>query len=299
MIVGDTHGNTDWMRQYIYPVAMTLQADAVVVLGDFGAWEHTSAGVQFMDDMGALATTTEIPLYWLHGNHDKFSHTVEHYQPDGRGFLVCRESLFYIPQGHTWMWEGVSFRSFGGAYSIDKAWRVQREQENFMRLMRKAGLRKEATGKSTVVPRQDGTLWFPEEQMTDADMTELLEADNRHKDIVLSHDKPYSAKPQWNRKDLPGCLGNQLRLERALRAHQPLWWFHGHLHYAYRDNVYGGTWGTTVVGLEPDGAAAEAGWKSKHTWAVADLVDGKATVKSGLEMYVDKQQMAENILSLR
>lgn len=298
LIVGDTHGNTPWLRGYIYPVALTLQADVIVVLGDFGAWEHTPAGIKFLDQVNQLGVDSGIPLYWLHGNHDKYSHTVAKYEPNQRGFLVCRQFVFYIPQGHTWSWGGVTFRSFGGAYSVDKAWRIDQENSRYIRDLRKAQHKRAETGVTEVVPSTAGTLWFPEEEMTDNEMDELLAADSDRKDIILSHDKPYSAKPDWNRKDLPGCVPNQLRLERALRAHRPQWWFHGHLHYHYTDSIHGGTWGTTIIGLEPDDQAAEPGWKNRHTWALAELVDGQATVTLGREIHLDGELMNDAWSSL-
>ncbi len=291
LIVGDTHGNADWLSRYIYPVAMTVHADAVLVLGDFGAWEHTEAGVQFMNDCNRLAKAAQIPLYWLHGNHDKHSHTLAAYEPNERGFRPCRDWVFYIPQGHAWTWDGVDLRSFGGAYSVDKAWRLQQELNRYANNLRKANQRRLATGATSVVASTDQTLWFPEEEMTDIEMDELLAADSEPKQIVLSHDKPFSAKPKWNRKDLPGCMANQLRLERALRAHQPDYWFHGHLHYFYVDNVQHRDGATTIIGLEPDDDAAEPGWKAKHTWSLVELSDGKTDVKTGLDVYLDPDFM--------
>lgn len=278
-MVGDTHGNIHWLRTYIYPVAMAIEAHAVVVLGDFGAWEHTTKGVAFMDDCDEMAAAADIPLYWLHGNHDKWSHTMARYgdNRDAKGFVACRDHVFYIPQGHCWTWAGVSYRSFGGAYSIDKSWRVQAEKMRYQKMLVEA---RHQVGRgslftSDVVPDQTGTLWFPEEEMTDDEMDDLLRQDWYEKDIVLSHDKPLSANPGWDRQNFPACVPNQLRLERALRLHKPDFWFHGHLHYHYVDTVHGDGWGTTVVGLDPDQAAREhESWRRDHTWAVLDTGGG-------------------------
>lgn len=301
LIAGDTHGNAKWLREYIYPVAMTTGAEAIVVLGDFGAWEHTPAGVVFMDDVNEMAFDSGIPLYWLHGNHDKHSHTVEHYRDQEMlgGFLACRDRVFYIPQGNTWTWGGVPFRAFGGAYSIDKVWRVQREQENYLRDLRQTQTEAREFGRpANAIASTAGTLWFPEEEMTDAQMTEMLRVDSARKQIVLSHDKPYSAIPPWNRKDLPGCVPNQLRLERALRAHRPTYWVHGHLHYHYQHTITGESWKSTVIGLEPDIDAAEPGWKEAHTWLLADCENAKLTVKLGSQVHLDVDVMQEAMMAM-
>lgn len=269
LIIGDTHGNTGWVRFYIYPVALVVGADAIVQLGDFGAWEHTSAGLDFMNEVGDAAQDAGIPLYWLHGNHDKHSLTTELYKSDQRGFLSCRERVFYIPQGHSWQWEGVRLRSFGGAYSVDKQWRVQADRQR---------------GRTEY-------LWFPEEEMSDGEMTRLLAVDHGKKEIILSHDKPFSSKPGWNRKDIAACIPNQMRLEQALRVHKPDWWLHGHLHFFYRDVLRGADYQTEVIGLDPDSDAAEQQWQSSQTWVVADLDQGQVTIKTGLDTFVDQEAL--------
>jgi hypothetical protein len=301
MIVGDTHGNARWLSEYIYPVALTIGAEAIVVLGDFGAWEHTPAGVVFMDRVGDLSALSGIPLYWLHGNHDKWSLTVDQYscQISRQGFLICRDLVFYIPQGHTWTWAGVDLRAFGGAYSVDKRWRLEREDHKYRQLLRQRSYKLTEKGHQVLpVPSQQGTLWFPEEEMTDGELDALLAVDSSRKQVVLSHDKPYSAKPGWDRKNFPECVPNQLRLERALRAHKPAWWLHGHLHYHYVNRVLGEDWATTVVGLEPDDNAAEPGWKQANTWIQADLLDGKIEVKLGRQVYLNAEIMQDFISKL-
>jgi Icc-related predicted phosphoesterase len=275
MIVGDTHGNIEWLRKYIFPVAMTVKANVIVVVGDYGAWEHTEAGRLFMNRVDLLAAKARTPLYWLHGNHDKWSHTMKTYGHlrDADGFVRVRENVFYIPQGHCWTWGGTSLRSFGGAYSVDKSWRVQAEKDAHYKIVRQArSLASTSVLGTDDIPDQRGTLWFPEEEMTDADMEQLLLDDFATKDIVLSHDKPMSAKPGWNRKDFAVCVPNQLRLDRALRVHKPKLWIHGHLHYHYVDELNGQDFRTTVVGLEPDNDAAEsAAWRRENTWLLLEL----------------------------
>lgn len=286
LIVGDTHGNTNWLSYYIYPVAMALECDKIIVLGDFGYWEHTDAGVEFLDRVDSFSADCGIPLYWLHGNHDKHSLALKSHgeRRDDEGFILCRDNVLYIPQGHAWAWEQRTFRSFGGAYSVDKSFRLKAERRNYEFLLRKEQYRAEAAGTlPRPVPSQAGTLWFPEEQMSDEDMDELLAADSELKNYVLSHDKPLNARPRWNRKDIAACEPNQRRLQRALEAHQPTHWFHGHLHYRYQDLVRSGPdTATTVIGLDPDTDAAEFDWHPTQTWVLLDLrADGTDGVIPG------------------
>lgn len=298
ILAGDTHGNYEWFRRYLFPVAMVTDADALIVLGDFGAWEHTEAGRTFMDDVDIIAGKAGVTLYWLHGNHDKWSHTVAHYRlRDDDGFLKVRENVRYIPQGHSWNWQGVNFRSFGGAYSIDKSWRVEEEQLREVRLKRAARAKVGGGGVfgSDEVPSQTGTLWFPEEEMTDDELEQLLHDDFGIKDVILSHDKPMSATPGWDRKQFPACVPNQMRLERALKVHKPRWWFHGHLHFFYTDQLAGPGFKTDVVGLEPDNNAADnPGWKRENTFVELNLMPGwEPRIRLGQHVELPQAQLAE------
>lgn len=256
-------------------------------LGDFGYWEHEQAGADFLDLLGGQAADTGIPFYWLHGNHDKHSLAMKYYSDNVTmdGFLWCRPGVNYIPQGKVWDWAGVRMRAFGGAYSVDKAWRLELEAQR----RRKAETVNDyfgRAGKSLVPTDFSGTLWFPEEEMTDADMDRLLADYSGSVDVVFSHDKPRGSDPGWNRKDLPECWPNQDRLQRALVTHKPELWLHGHLHHAYQSMVRCGDDDrfTCVVGLGPDSDAAPSHWKRTDSWGVLDFGDGRElTYTSGSE----------------
>lgn len=282
LISGDTHGNLPWLSRYVIPAAEYLNVDRILVLGDFGYWEHTVPGVTFLDQ---LNKQLPMPLYWLHGNHDKHSLALKRWgaDRDDEGFIRIRENILYIPQGHSWTWAGAKLRSFGGAYSTDKEYRLRLELKRYQKLAAAEQNRAVRLGVSPrPVPSQSGTIWFPEEQMSATEMDNLLAADSEPKDIVFSHDKPFAAKPGWNRKDLPLCEPNQQLLQRALEVHRPTYWFHGHLHYWYTDVVYTGDKETAVVGLAPDDEAREDIWTREQTWALLELSpDAETTVTCG------------------
>lgn len=288
LILGDTHGHLPWLESYVYPLAGRLEVDGIVQVGDFGYWEHFPDGVQFLDDLSQLATDHEIPLYWLHGNHDKHSLALERYgdKLTEDGFLTCRPGVHYIRQGKAWEWEGVSMRAFGGAYSVDKDYRLNLEAERYRRAVQKESYRAQAGETPRPVASTAGTLWFPEEEMSDEDMTRLLAEDSAPVDIVFSHDKPRGSNPGWNRKDFPECWPNQDRLQHALVKLQPKLWLHGHLHYAYEDNVRCGDDDryTRVIGLGPDNDAAPPGWQRTDSWGVLELLDGQFQYTSGEEV---------------
>jgi len=218
LMAGDTHGDGSHVR-YLLQVAQREGCDRIFVLGDFGYWEHMNEGINFLDRANLNANLKNIPIYFLDGNHDKTSLLLEKYgwtaeTGDGEGFLMVRPYVRYSPRGHQWEWGGKQFISLGGAYSVDKESRLEREAK---------------TGKPE-------SLWFPEEEMTNEEMEEILDrAAPETVDVMLAHDKPRSSTPGWNRKEFVECFANQERLERAIEVLRPSYYFHGHLHYRYTE----------------------------------------------------------------
>lgn len=254
MFAGDTHGNEHTVRKIVNEAA-ELGCDVIFQLGDFGYWEHTYDGVEYLNNVERYCKKSDIPIYFLDGNHDKTSLLLRLYhEQDAEGFIRVRDHVMYSPRGHRWVWDGLAFVSFGGAYSVDKGWRLEKEREKALKIMKKNSYRPTTRQLSEDT---SGTLWFPEEEMTDADMDAFLMEDSSPVDIMLAHDKPRAANPEWNRKDLMECWPNQDRLQRAIKTLKPKLFLHGHLHYQYVDQIPCGDnyQYTTVRGLNADGAA--------------------------------------------
>lgn len=258
---GDTHGEIGTIKS-ILREAKKNECDRVFVLGDFGYWEHTAEGVYYLDRVDHYAKLYGIPVYFLDGNHDKTSLLLENYDVlDGEEFIHVRDYVKYSPRGHRWTWDGLRFASFGGAYSVDKDWRLHMEKKRAEQIAHQNSYRTSSQQKSIDTSE---TLWFPEEEMTDIDMDQFLK-DDSPVDIILAHDMPRGANPKWNRKNLEECWPNQDRLQKAVLKLQPKLYLHGHLHYAYTDKVRCGDDDkfTTVIGLNADG--------EKGTTMVMDL----------------------------
>lgn len=261
LIAGDVHGNTQHAI-WLINTAVREGCDRVVQLGDFGAWEHMLDGVDFFDAVGKWAVQEKVPFYFLRGNHDKSSLILEKYGDNvtSEGFLECRPGLYYIPDGLSWTWGERTFFALGGAYSVDKGWRVAQEQHD---AERGGGNR-------------SGWYWFPEEELTDQEVDDLLLAHfalgKGKVDVMLTHDKPRSANPRWNRKDLPECWPNQDRVERAAKAVGPEMWLHGHLHFRYSDLIRLGDndW-CHVEGLDADPAVGDRFYRVRNSYVVLDL----------------------------
>lgn len=252
MLAGDTHGNTSHVITLL-DNAKNHGASRIFQLGDFGAWEHTAGGKKFFDDVSRHSVSRGVKVYFLDGNHDNTSLVLEKYsgETDDEGFLVVRPNLFYSPRGHRWTWHGTRFISLGGAYSVDKDWRVQEERRT----------------------RKPGSLWFPEEEMTDEEFMDIMDADSSPVDIILSHDKPRRSEPGWNRKNFLECIPNQNRLQHALETLKAKRLYHGHLHFPYQDVVDTGFGHSSLVtGLDADPRAASSPWyKKQDSWTFLEL----------------------------
>lgn len=256
LLAGDTHGNTRHV-QYLLKIAKEQDCDSIFQVGDFGAWEHFASGVEYFDTVDRHARLHGIPVYWLDGNHDKTSLVLDKYgdNKDEEGFILCRPHLRYAPRGHVWEWAGKTFIALGGAYSVDKDYRLAVEAHQ---------------------GQGGGRHWFPEEEMTDQDMeTFILKSPVAVVDYMFTHDKPRGSNPGWNRKDIPECWHNQDRIQKAMTALKPELLVHGHLHYLYNDTVAYEGGETKILGLDCDPAAAEGyRYRQQNSWAVLDVETG-------------------------
>lgn len=264
MLAGDVHGYFNHVITLL-DRARNKGVPRIFQLGDFGAWEHTADGVEYFDDVSRYAEQRGVTVYFLGGNHDNERLVMEMYGDvrDEEGFVRVRKNLYMAPRGHVWEWGGTRFIALGGAYSVDKEWRLQLERVDQFKAERRAARVGE------VPADKSGTLWFPEEEMTDAQFMEIMDRVTENwgtVDVVLSHDKPRGSNPPWSRKDLPECLPNQNRLQHALVELRAKRLYHGHLHFPYtdriptRDGQY--AW---VFGLDCDPRAAE-----HHNYRVED-----------------------------
>lgn len=293
-MAGDTHGNLVHC-QYLVRTAKDKKLDRVLQLGDFGYWPHMDAGIQFLDRLDQFCNILGITFYWVDGNHDKSSMIDELYRLedgsfdpdclDPEGFVKVRKFIRYAPRGHRWTWDGCRFIALGGAYSIDKDMRLKEEHW------------KGENSKWTVAGYRSfaGTYWFPEEEMTDEDMAEILAGDSSPVDVIVAHDKPLAANPGWNRKDYPECLPNQQRLQLAVNTLDPTFFFHGHLHFPYRDimlhSYVGGDepHATAVMGLDCDEEAGQGGfhqYRKEDSWYVFDtsIVPASRDIESFIDL---------------
>lgn len=184
--------------------------DAIVQLGDFAyAGKHRTV---FLNLLEGWLREAGLDLYWVDGNHDDHE-SLELLDENGEGFKQVQGSIFYIPRGHRWTWEGVDFMGIGGAYSIDKEWRLR-----------------------------NGAFWSPFETITYAQA--LHASRDGNVDILFTHDVPWGVKNCYGRmtgggdKDMwPESAANRKTLRAVVDAVEPDWLFHGHCHHFYNESL--------------------------------------------------------------
>lgn len=208
LFAGDTHG--DLMHCFnLIDLAKKEDCDAIVVLGDFGYWEHTNWGIEFLDALNERLNSKKIDLFFIDGNHE--NHTMLRYMyVDGNDDPMpeVRNRIKYIPRGTRFTWDGVSFLALGGAYSID------------------------------VANRLEGSSWWPEEMIT---QSEIMKCGDEKVDVLLSHDAPAEVPidrifPSFHKND-SNTYSNRQMLQAVVDDVDPNWVLHGHYHYRYNHDV--------------------------------------------------------------
>jgi Icc-related predicted phosphoesterase len=228
LVCGDWHGNTVFVENIFNAIAREgWEVDVIVQVGDFGFWEHRDEGVHFLDSLSTFSQESGIPIYWVDGNHENFEILYDQYLK-GRydEFIEIRPSIYYIPRGKTWEWDGVKFMGFGGAYSIDKNHRTPY------------------------------ISWWPQEMASDEEI-ERVRSKNEQVDVLFSHDVPQGVDVLTASGGflLPIASAEHSRylIRQVAEVARPKLIVHGHYHFRY-GMLWGAPWGeVSVIGLTCDG----------------------------------------------
>ena len=169
-ITGDTHRN-------FYRVASlckqlkTSNDDVLIILGDAGINGHGAE-----DDRRLKQELNRLPitLFCVHGNHEQRPQTIAGYtEIFWHGGTVLMEpeypNLLFAKDGEIYKFDGRRCIVIGGAYSVDKFFRLAR-----------------------------GWSWWEDEQPSDeikARVEERLEKEKWQVDVVLSHTCPLKYEP--------------------------------------------------------------------------------------------------------
>lgn len=176
LIGGDTHGSRTQIN-YLFDMAKHNDCDGPIIqVGDFGYSPRREFGHTFLDTVEKLCKKHDKELWWLDGNHEDHDEIDRllggHYQDSPvvtkreskttPGNIIEFPHIKYLPRGCTFELDGVSFMSYGGAFSIDRAWRTKY------------------------------VSWFPQEMIDYDHIANDIPDD--HVDVLLSHDVPLGYK---------------------------------------------------------------------------------------------------------
>ena len=171
-ITGDIHGEVCRISRIVKKYNITPE-DIIVILGDVGVNYFGNRA----DDLDGKAELNRlgVPILCIHGNHEMRPETLRTYvETQWNGGAVYWEktfpNLFFAKDGEVYDLEGTKAIAIGGAYSVDKWYRLRR-----------------------------GYRWFPDEQPSDsikARVERKLEEINWQIDAVFSHTCPYRYIPR-------------------------------------------------------------------------------------------------------
>lgn len=207
LAVGDTHGNTEWVTKVVYPNAERLEVDLILQVGDFGFWPHYGWGKDFLYKLSHQALKTEIPVFWIDGNHDNHDVLEENgmFESDYPVPVPGYEGIVYLPRGIVVEFDGLSFLMLGGAHSIDEHSRIL------------------------------GVSWWEQELITEAQAMKAMS--HGQVDVMICHDAPEvvdvpGPHAAW-KDDFPKSRANRSVLQQVFQVAEPELLVHGHHHVRY------------------------------------------------------------------
>lgn len=186
LVTGDTHGQVMTRLMSIGTTDYKPEETALIILGD--------AGINFylnktdMKNKEAIQQTG-FTIYCVRGNHEERPENLGYienwYDDNVKGYVMYEPdypNIKYFEDGNAYEICGKSVLVIGGAYSVDKWYRLNR-----------AGVFDKKDPKY-LNPRKTG--WFPDEQLLNWEMT-MIEKEHfgKHYDVILTHTCPISWEP--------------------------------------------------------------------------------------------------------
>ena len=123
---GDIHGSPDSIRNFFRKVHPTSE-DVIVLLGDVGANYYEDARDE---NVKAVLSELKPTILCVHGNHEIRPWRVKGYELQtwhgGKVWVQERyPNLHFAKDGEIFTLEGLRYIAIGGAYSVDKYYRLQ------------------------------------------------------------------------------------------------------------------------------------------------------------------------------
>ena len=208
-ITGDTHGDFDRIFQFCDEYETTLD-DILIILGDAGInYFCNSKDNVLKEELSQLPIT----LFCIHGNHEERPSECGFYdEVSWHGGITYIEDNFpniiFAKDGEIYDFNGLKAIAIGGAYSVDKYYRLA-----------------------------NGLHWFDTEQPDDLIkhyVESKLNEVNWKVDIVLSHTVPVEFEPTW--AFIPGVdqstidKSTEKWLQQIYDRLDFSYWYAGHYH---------------------------------------------------------------------
>ena len=212
LVTGDTHGNFARLLELQRTYFKNGQKDVpLVILGDFGV--NYYADCRATRAKQYLSENTSFEIFCVHGNHEQNPEYMEScVEKEWNGGVVYYEpdfpKILYAKDGEVYRLGEKTVAVFGGAYSIDKDYRLAY-----------------------------GYNWFPDEQMSE-DVRKRCEQNMERAhwkvDYVFSHTVPLSAEPTEFFMDgvdqSKVDKTTEIWLEKIKKKLDYKFWFAGHYH---------------------------------------------------------------------
>lgn len=208
-VTGDTHAHFEALKEALQVLPLA-PGDGCIILGDVGfnyfRNEKDRRNKQFMESLG-------IPLLCVHGNHEcRPAHIPTYTLQPWQGGQVWVEPefphLLFAKDGEIYTIDGKSVLVIGGAYSIDKIYRLA-----------------------------NGYAWWPDEQPDETTRRQVearLAAHQWQVDVILSHTCPAGYIPREIFPPAPGHTPIDCSTERWLDQIETRTrynrWYCGHWH---------------------------------------------------------------------
>lgn len=164
-ITGDTHREFSRLNNIHFN-----KNDMLIILGDAGInYYLNETDNKIKEALGKY----NIKLFCIRGNHEERPENIKSYKEIDKfgGKVFIEEAYPYImfaKDGEIYNIDGKNILVIGGAYSIDKNYRLMY-----------------------------GYQWFKDEQLTEEEMNNIFDkVKNKHFDIVLTHTCPYKYEPR-------------------------------------------------------------------------------------------------------
>lgn len=170
---------------------------ATISVGDFGFWPRQPLGQEFLDYVGSKSEV--IPTFFIDGNHE--DHSLLGHSADD--FMMVRPNLYYIPRGYAFGFGSIRFLALGGAWSIDRIFRIE------------------------------GETWFWNEEPDKADIDRACLAAEEGVDVLLTHDCTSMAFPHFVAGEPTSQnSGTRRAIDHLVDLGRPSFNIHGHHHIA-------------------------------------------------------------------